>query len=118
MLKGGETIRSLESSQTATGFTPAERQALRYADLVTGNHFAITDQTFEDLRRHFIPAPDTARAVLAGLGDPHGDLLDALSAELTRQSGVRVPVSIGEHGVPAGLKFRAHHVKRAGRAPG
>jgi ATP-dependent helicase HrpA len=47
----------------------------------------------KDLRRHFIPAPDTARAVLAGLGDPHGDLLDALSAELTRLSGVRVPRS-------------------------
>ena len=47
----------------------------------------------KDLRRHFIPAPDTARAVLAELGDPHGDLLDALSAELTRRSGVRVPRS-------------------------
>ena len=47
----------------------------------------------KDLRRHFIPAPDTARAVLAGLGDPHGDLLDAVSAELTRQTGVRVPRS-------------------------
>ena len=47
----------------------------------------------KDLRRHFIPAPDTARAVLAELGDPRGDLLDALSAELTRRSGVRVPRS-------------------------
>ena len=47
----------------------------------------------KDLRRHFIPAPDTARAVLAELGNPHGDLLDALSAELTRRSGVRVPSS-------------------------
>src|SRR5262249_15679238 len=40
-----------------------------------------------------IPAPDTAKAVLAVLGDPHGDLLDALSADLTRRSGVRVPRS-------------------------
>jgi ATP-dependent helicase HrpA len=47
----------------------------------------------KDLRRHFIPAPDTAKAVLAALGDPHGDLLDALSAELTWRSGVRVPRS-------------------------
>jgi ATP-dependent helicase HrpA len=47
----------------------------------------------KDMRRHFIPAPDTARAVLAGLGDPHGDLLDALSAELSRRSGVRIPRS-------------------------
>jgi len=47
----------------------------------------------KDLRRHFIPAPDTARGVLADLGDPHGDLLDTLSAELTRRSGVRIPRS-------------------------
>jgi ATP-dependent helicase HrpA len=47
----------------------------------------------KDLRRHFIPAPDTARAVLAELGDPSGDLLDALSAGLTRRSGVRIPRS-------------------------
>jgi len=47
----------------------------------------------KDLRRHFIPAPDTARAVLGGLGEPSGDLLDALSAELTRRTGVRVPRS-------------------------
>ncbi len=47
----------------------------------------------KDLRRRFIPAPDTAAAVLSGLGEPHGDLLDALSAELTRRSGARVPRS-------------------------
>ncbi len=47
----------------------------------------------KDLRRHFIPAPDTAAAVLTGLGEPRGDLLDALGAELTRRSGVRVPRS-------------------------
>ena len=47
----------------------------------------------KDLRRHFIPAPDTARAVLAGLGEPDGDFLAALSAALTRTAGVRVPRS-------------------------
>lgn len=48
-----ETIRALELPERPASLTPAARQALRYADLVTGNHFAITDQTFEDLRRHF-----------------------------------------------------------------
>jgi len=47
----------------------------------------------KDLRRHFIPAPDTARAALAALGAPSGDLRDALSAELARLTGVRVPRS-------------------------
>jgi ATP-dependent helicase HrpA len=45
----------------------------------------------KDLRRAFVPAPDTARAVVARLGTPHGDLLDALGAELGRMSGVRIP---------------------------
>jgi ATP-dependent helicase HrpA len=47
----------------------------------------------KDLRRHFIPAPDTARAVVAGLGEPHGSLAGALSAELTQLTGITVPVS-------------------------
>jgi ATP-dependent helicase HrpA len=45
----------------------------------------------KDLRRAFVPAPDTARAVIARLGEPHGDLLDALGAELGRMTGVRIP---------------------------
>jgi ATP-dependent helicase HrpA len=45
----------------------------------------------KQLRTAFVPAPDTARAVLARLGPPHGDLLDALGAELGRMSGVPIP---------------------------
>ncbi|OBB90381.1 ATP-dependent RNA helicase HrpA [Mycobacterium sp. 852002-30065_SCH5024008] len=46
----------------------------------------------KDLRRNFVPAPDTARAVLAGI-DPAGEpLLEALQRELRRRTGVLVPV--------------------------
>jgi ATP-dependent helicase HrpA len=45
----------------------------------------------KDLRRAFVPAPDTARAVLARLGEPHGDLLAALGTELGRLGGVPIP---------------------------
>ena len=59
----------------------------------------------KELRRHFIPAPDTARAVLAALSEPKGDLLDALGAELTRRSGVRIPRSAWDvTGLPAYLR--------------
>ena len=59
----------------------------------------------KDLRRHFVPAPDTARTVLAGLGEPRGDLLDALSAQLERVSGVRVPRPAWDvEGLPAHLR--------------
>ncbi len=43
------------------------------------------------LRTAFVPAPDTARAVLARLGPVHGDLLDVLAAELGRLGGVKIP---------------------------
>ncbi|OBH12508.1 ATP-dependent RNA helicase HrpA [Mycobacterium sp. E1747] len=46
----------------------------------------------KDLRRNFVPAPDTARAVLAGI-DPAGEpLLAAVQRELRRRTGVLVPV--------------------------
>ncbi|HSR83157.1 MAG TPA: DUF3418 domain-containing protein, partial [Streptosporangiaceae bacterium] len=47
----------------------------------------------KDLRRNFIPAPDTARTVLPALGPARADLLDALSSALTRLGGLRVPRS-------------------------
>jgi len=43
------------------------------------------------LRKAFVPAPQTARTVLARLGAPRGDLLDALGAELGRIGGVKIP---------------------------
>ena len=45
----------------------------------------------KQLRRNFVPAPDTARAVLARLGPAHGDLLDTLAAELGQMGGVTIP---------------------------
>jgi ATP-dependent helicase HrpA len=45
----------------------------------------------KELRREFVPAPDVAREVVTRLGEPHGNLLDALGAELGRLGGVRIP---------------------------
>jgi ATP-dependent RNA helicase HrpA len=42
------------------------------------------------LRKAFVPAPDVARAALARLGQPRGDLRDALGAELRELTGVTV----------------------------
>ena len=47
----------------------------------------------KELRRVFVPVPDTARAVLATLGEPNGDLLDALGAALADLGGIRIPRS-------------------------
>jgi ATP-dependent helicase HrpA len=45
----------------------------------------------KDLRRHFVPAPDTARAVLANIAPSGEPLLDALQRELHRRGGVLIP---------------------------
>jgi ATP-dependent helicase HrpA len=50
----------------------------------------------KELRRHFVPAPDTARAVLAGItsrSTAEGPLLEAVQRELCLHSGVLVPLA-------------------------
>jgi ATP-dependent helicase HrpA len=46
----------------------------------------------KDLRRNFVPAPDTARAVLAAIDPAREPLLNALQRELRRRTGVLVPI--------------------------
>jgi len=59
----------------------------------------------KDIRRNFVPAPDTARAVLERM-DPGGEpLLEALQRELHRRSGVIVPLAAFDlDKVPAHLR--------------
>ena len=47
----------------------------------------------KDLRRNFVPAPDTARAVLADLDATTESLLESLQRELHRRTGVLVPIT-------------------------
>ncbi|BBZ36152.1 ATP-dependent RNA helicase HrpA [Mycolicibacterium confluentis] len=47
----------------------------------------------KDLRRNFVPAPDTARAVLPHLNPGSEPLLDALQRVLRQRTGVLVPIS-------------------------
>ena len=74
----------------------------------------------KQLRTMFVPAPDTARAVLPRLGPAHGDLLAALAAELSRLGGVQIPRSAWDR-VPA-ARAPADHVPggrgRPGAGPG
>ncbi|MFO7163163.1 MAG: ATP-dependent RNA helicase HrpA [Mycolicibacterium hassiacum] len=44
------------------------------------------------LRRNFVPAPDTARAVLAGIDPQREPLLESVQRELRRLTGVLVPI--------------------------
>ncbi|MBX7448722.1 ATP-dependent RNA helicase HrpA [Mycolicibacterium sp. 3033] len=46
----------------------------------------------KDLRRNFVPAPDTARALLSSITPQDGSLLDAVQRELRRRTGILVPI--------------------------
>ena len=47
----------------------------------------------KELRRNFVPAPDTARAVLQGIATKDGEsLLASLQRELRRRTGILVPI--------------------------
>ncbi len=46
----------------------------------------------KDLRRNFVPAPDTAKALLAAITPDSGPLLDAVQRELRRRTGILVPI--------------------------
>ena len=46
----------------------------------------------KELRRNFVPAPDTARAVLGSLDPEREPLLEGLQRELRRRTGILVPI--------------------------
>ena len=48
-----DLVCSLEKPQEAEDLSPAERAALRFADLFATNHLAIDDAVYDDLRQYF-----------------------------------------------------------------
>jgi ATP-dependent helicase HrpA len=59
----------------------------------------------KDLRRNFVPAPDTARAVLADLEPGTDPLLQSLQRALQRRTGVLVPIDAFDLGkLPSHLR--------------
>jgi len=67
------------------------------------------------LRREFVPVPDYARAALAQLSTPDGDLLDALESQLRRLAGVPVPHDAWQpDNVPEHLRMNFRVVSEAG----
>ncbi|MEH3131289.1 MAG: ATP-dependent RNA helicase HrpA [Mycolicibacterium neoaurum] len=59
----------------------------------------------KDLRRNFVPAPDTARAILDDMHPENGSLLTEIARELRRRTGVVVPAEAFDVAkVPAHLR--------------
>ncbi|HEU5437722.1 MAG TPA: hypothetical protein VFU88_00420 [Ktedonobacterales bacterium] len=48
-----ERVQQMLASSETEAFSPQERAALRYAEQLTSDPRAITDATYDELRRHF-----------------------------------------------------------------
>lgn len=48
-----ELVCELARPEEAPNLTERERAAVLYADLVASNHMVVSDETFDELRRHF-----------------------------------------------------------------
>ena len=71
------------------------------------------------LRRNLVPAPDTAREVLAAVGPEDGPLLPVVTRELARTRGVEVPLDAWRwSAVPDHLKMTFRVIGERGRTLG
>jgi ATP-dependent helicase HrpA len=71
------------------------------------------------LRRHFVPVPDCASAVLRRVGPRDGPLLLALEQELSAMAGVALPREAWDLGrVPSHLRMTFRIVDKRGRVVG
>ena len=64
----------------------------RFRRCARSSSLALIRSLPKELRRHFVPAPDTARAVLAALTPGQEPLLEGVQRELHRRGGVLVPL--------------------------
>ncbi|MFC4945026.1 carboxymuconolactone decarboxylase family protein [Pseudonocardia sp. GCM10023141] len=90
-------VCSLERPAEAADLTPAERAALRYADLVATDHLAVDDAVFDALRAHFtepeIVELGVQLAVFVGFGrlSATWDLVDDLPDRFLDRSAPVTP---------------------------
>jgi ATP-dependent helicase HrpA len=68
------------------------------------------------IRKHFVPAPDFARACAEALGPAQGSLVDALGRALERMTGFAVPTDAWDpEALPTHLRMRFEVVDGEGR---
>lgn len=81
-------VCSLQKPAEASDLSEAEKAALAYADLLATDHLAISDQHFEELRKHFTELEIVELGVHLGICVGFGrlaatwDLIDELPEEL------------------------------------
>ncbi|MEL7028151.1 MAG: carboxymuconolactone decarboxylase family protein [Pseudomonadota bacterium] len=62
-----DLVCELAQPATSEALSEAEKAAIRYADLFATDHLSITDETYDDLRRHFSEAEIVELGMFVGL---------------------------------------------------
>ena len=95
-------VCSLEKPFEATDLSEREKAAIAYADISATNHYAISDETFDDLRKHFTEAEIVELgmfiAYFIGFGRLGAafDMVEELPTTFQDKSGRVAPWSAGE----------------------
>jgi AhpD family alkylhydroperoxidase len=91
-----ELVCSLERPEEAPDLTEAERSAIRFAELMATDHLAITNEVYDDLRRHFSEAEIVELGTVAAFSVGFGRLAATWNVvedlpERFQQDGVITP---------------------------
>jgi len=77
-----ELIAEVARYQTSTLLTPREKAAIRYAEVMAGDHRLASEELFDDLRKHFTEADiiDLGWRIVTFVG--YGRFIHALGLEI------------------------------------
>ena len=75
-------IAEVSHYQTSTILTPREKAAIRYAEVMAGDHRLASEELFDDLRKHFTEADiiDLGWRIVTFVG--YGRIIHALGLEI------------------------------------
>ncbi|HSH81077.1 MAG TPA: hypothetical protein VLA19_21295 [Herpetosiphonaceae bacterium] len=79
-----ESIDNLPDLEQRSGFAPEEQVALRFAEQMTLDAKAVSDELWHELRAHFDEAQIVELAAAAGLFNFFNRFNDALQVEITQ----------------------------------
>jgi AhpD family alkylhydroperoxidase len=99
-----DLVCSLERPEEATDLTPAERAALKYADLFATNHLAINESVYDGLRQYFTEAELVDLALLCAICVGMGRMMASLLMTESLPEKLQGPASMEKKYVPWGVE--------------
>ena len=77
-----EKISAIDNYRESTLFSPSEKAAIRYADVMAGDHKSASAELFEELRRHFSESEIVELGIRISTFLGYGRLIHVLGLEI------------------------------------